>query len=739
MKLLRLKDIGKIYVSDENVSVGIRGVNLSFDSGEIVAITGESGSGKSTLLNVISGMDSYEEGELYINDEPTSHFVQEDWEEYRKQNISFIFQNYNIIDSFTVLENVELALMHIEDSKERRKKALELIERVGLKSHIKHKGSKLSGGQKQRTVIARALAKESPIILADEPTGNLDSKTSKEIIELLKEVAKDKLLIIVTHDYDEVKEIATRHIRIFNGSIESDTLIREKEDVLVERVNQKVVKKKNKILKNGLTLGSVLFKSKPKLTSFLSLLLFIGLSAIFFITSIFDTTNIFQKETMFNAYEGRLVIASKSGKPISDEDLEKIVEKYDAESYLHYDLLLDNSANYSIAFTNKIGRRTQYYGCSYTFDKDYGNKILGNYPKKDNEVFLYLPIDKQPVFGKDKIIIDKIEVFNCVFEVSGIKYFYDNNKDIEVLFTRDGFRLVGASKYITQGNKGIYLENTHENIDKNIQIQNYTSSFDVEENKIYIDKNAYLDGFDINETTKIKFNATYVIYDNYGGTQTSYEFKKDFTSEYLVANEENKVVDNFGIIFNSKVMIDMVEDVLAKSYKQASVFFENDKKASEVIERLEQEGYVAILSSTEYKVDGDEALINLLIGSFILIGLVLAILFMSFFINLCTNKSIVSFKGDIAIMRSMGISKNVIKIGMYVRMLFCLIPGIILTTIIVFLIYLNPSSNPLFRYLYYYHYLAIFFGMLLLTIFTTRKQIKKLFNESVKKSLKGGA
>ncbi|MBQ2272459.1 MAG: ATP-binding cassette domain-containing protein, partial [Clostridia bacterium] len=166
MAFLSLKDVGKIYVSDGNVSVGIRGVNLSFELGEFVAVTGKSGSGKSTLLNVISGMDSYEEGELYIEGQSTSHYLQPEWEEYREKYISFIFQDYNIIESFTVLQNVELALLHIADKKERRARAKELICRVGLGSHMHHKGSKLSGGQKQRTVIARALAKDSPIILA---------------------------------------------------------------------------------------------------------------------------------------------------------------------------------------------------------------------------------------------------------------------------------------------------------------------------------------------------------------------------------------------------------------------------------------------------------------------------------------------------------------------------------------------------------------------------------------------
>ena len=282
MALLQLKDIGKIYVSEGNVAVGIRGVNLSFNLGEFVAITGKSGSGKSTLLNVISGMDTYEEGELFIEGQPTSHYLQPEWEEYREKYISFIFQDYNIIESFTVLQNVELALMHIHDKKQRRARALELIKRVGLLSHIKQKGSKLSGGQKQRTVIARALAKDSPIILADEPTGNLDSQTSKEIIALLKEVAKNKLLIVVTHNFDDFKDCATRHVRIFDGAIESDHVINSPHNIAEltqkdEKISQENVKPKSNAkrflreVKNGFTLGKTIFLAKPKLSVFLCL------------------------------------------------------------------------------------------------------------------------------------------------------------------------------------------------------------------------------------------------------------------------------------------------------------------------------------------------------------------------------------------------------------------------------------------------------------------------------------
>ena len=191
--LLRLKNIGKIYDSNDILTIGIRGINLDFDYNEFVTIEGESGSGKSTLLNVIGANDSYEEGELYINGEETSHYGATEWEKYREKYIATVFQDFNIIENLTVLR--------FDDKKTRREKARELIEKVGLIKQINQRGSKLSGGEKQRTVIARALAKDAPIILADEPTGNLDVKSSREIAKLLKDVSKDKLVIVVTHNY----------------------------------------------------------------------------------------------------------------------------------------------------------------------------------------------------------------------------------------------------------------------------------------------------------------------------------------------------------------------------------------------------------------------------------------------------------------------------------------------------------------------------------------------------------
>lgn len=318
MALLTLKNIGKIYVSEGNVAVGIRGVNLTFDRGEFVAVTGKSGSGKSTLLSVISGMDTYEEGDLLIEGKSTAHYTQPDWEEYRQKYISFIFQDYNIIESFTVLQNVELALMHITDPRERRRRAMELIRRVGLSDRVRQKGSKLSGGQKQRTVIARALAKDSPIILADEPTGNLDSATGKEIIELLREVSKDKLVIVVTHNFEQVEYCATRHIRVYDGAIESDHVISAPSVSSASAAPAPISAQKGVTAwHGGRILGRSMFASRPKLTAFMCLLMAVGMLGLFFATSMFDSMNdLFEPNRMFRHVDGRVIFTRRDRKSV---------------------------------------------------------------------------------------------------------------------------------------------------------------------------------------------------------------------------------------------------------------------------------------------------------------------------------------------------------------------------------------------------------------------------------------
>ena len=221
--MLRLDQVSKIYSAHGVISTGFNKVSLNFDKGEFIAITGESGSGKSTLLNVISGLDSYEEGEMYIMGKPTSGFTKEELEEYRKEYIGNIFQSFNLINSYTVYQNIELVLLMSGYKKaDVKERVNEIIEKTGLTGLGKKKASKLSGGQKQRVAIARALAKETPVIVADEPTGNLDVKSAEGIIKLLHEISKDKLIIIVTHNYEQVEPYVTRKIEMHDGKVVED-------------------------------------------------------------------------------------------------------------------------------------------------------------------------------------------------------------------------------------------------------------------------------------------------------------------------------------------------------------------------------------------------------------------------------------------------------------------------------------------------------------------------------------
>ena len=227
-KILQLRNVSKYYYQNNQVSAGFSKVSLDLSMGEFVVIVGESGSGKSTLLNVISGLDSYQEGEMYIDGEETSHYGDLDFEEYRKKYIGNIFQNFNLINSYTVYQNVELMmLMNGYKKKEIKEKVYTILDQVGLRKFAKQKVSKLSGGQKQRVAIARVLAKDTPIIVADEPTGNLDVESANHIFEILHEISKDKLVVVVTHNYEQVQQYATRKIRMHDGQIIEDEQITE--------------------------------------------------------------------------------------------------------------------------------------------------------------------------------------------------------------------------------------------------------------------------------------------------------------------------------------------------------------------------------------------------------------------------------------------------------------------------------------------------------------------------------
>ena len=229
--MLKLKNITKEYVSGDTKVEALKGINIEFRKSEFVSILGQSGCGKTTLLNIIGGLDRYTSGDLIINGKSTKDFKDKDWDEYRNYSIGFVFQSYNLIPHQTVLENVELALTISGVSrKERKQRAIKALEDVGLKEQIHKKPNQLSGGQMQRVAIARALVNDPDIILADEPTGALDTKTSVQIMEILKEISKDKLIVMVTHNPDLAKKYSSRIVKILDGVITDDSKPFTKED-----------------------------------------------------------------------------------------------------------------------------------------------------------------------------------------------------------------------------------------------------------------------------------------------------------------------------------------------------------------------------------------------------------------------------------------------------------------------------------------------------------------------------
>ena len=302
--MLELNDIKKDYVSGSTTVSALKGINLRFRDCEFVSILGQSGCGKTTMLNIIGGLDKYTSGDLKINGVSTKNYKDRDWDFYRNNSIGFVFQSYNLIPHQNVLSNVELALTLSGVSKaERKKRAIEALEKVGLGEQIHKKPNQMSGGQMQRVAIARALVNNPDILLADEPTGALDTETSVQIMELLKEISKDRLIIMVTHNPELAKDYSTRIVRLLDGVITDDSNpysledmeadIRAKEDAKVKASEKKTKKsgKKQKTSMSFFTALSLSFnnlmtkKTRTILTAFAGSIGIIGIAMILSISN----------------------------------------------------------------------------------------------------------------------------------------------------------------------------------------------------------------------------------------------------------------------------------------------------------------------------------------------------------------------------------------------------------------------------------------------------------------------
>ncbi len=684
--LLKLKNIGKIYNSNDILTIGIRNVNLEFDYNEFVTIEGESGSGKSTLLNVIAANDTYEEGELFIDEEATSHYSSEEWEKYRENDISMIFQDFNIIENLTVYENVLLALLRIEDESLRDKKAKELIERVGLTRQINQKGSKLSGGEKQRTVIARALAKDNSIILADEPTGNLDSNASKEIAKLLKEVSKDKLVIVVTHNPEYFNEYSTRRILVKDGSIVSDVTKVEVEKTSV-KTNEYHITKKLK-LKNALKLGLLNYKSRPKFTSLMSLALCCIAVSLFAILSLFNTYLISDLKTPLDevGIDGKIIVSNTNGY-VLESDLDTIVYETNASYFM-----LDRDLS---IFTITLPRRSNMYK-SYEVTCIY-DPIHHKVNEKEGE----LVIPQAYVNDADRITSLIINATNSL-----------TNINVTSSTTETSLKLyLSYYNMQTNGNK-IKGINTTIKIDENeTNVYTFSMNESLNDGEISLKNSSYYDVLNKNVVCSIAPSKLFTIVND---------------------KDVDKSIDGIVVEFSKNDYAEIFET--KKETKQSVLYYENDNEARSALTKLPT-GYIGMLSNSEVYVSsvGEVFAFNVLwYISLICISLMLAIILYIIF-----KRSIRVYSSDYAIYKTLGISNDVSNKSLYVQMILIYLPTLILLPLISLLSTNIKSLSLPFISLFNYLFIEILILLIVLMVaYSFNKASKK---EKISVSLRRGS
>lgn len=501
--MLEIKKINKSYRIGDYKQKVLKNVSIKFRKNEFVSILGHSGSGKTTLLNLIGGLDRYDSGDIIINGKSTKNFKDKDWDAYRNNSIGFIFQSYNLIGHISILDNVEMGMtLSGISKKERRKKALEALNRVGLSSHVHKKPNQLSGGQMQRVAIARALANDPDIILADEPTGALDTSTSTSIMELIKEISKDKLVIMVTHNEEIAKEYSNRIIRLSDGEVQEDSnpveKVKDNKDYHLKKTSMSFITALNLSLRNIITK-----KGRTLLTAFASSIGIIGIALILSLSNGFDKQiEKFENETLTN-YP---ITISKGTMENTEEIMNSLSSsgKYPNENYVYKQKLdlasmthMNNIDDEYMEYINNIDK-SLVDGISYTrlsvmninlLVKGEKTKMVNfgtslnsmiTIPKTFNSENNYLttnydllygsyPVDKTDVLlvvSSDNEVSEKV-LENLGLDTNNEKYSFDSIINKELVYVIND-NLYTKVKY---GNKTIYMMK-----------DNYDELYDMEDN-----------------------------------------------------------------------------------------------------------------------------------------------------------------------------------------------------------------------------------------------------------------
>ncbi|MBQ5955151.1 MAG: ABC transporter ATP-binding protein/permease [Firmicutes bacterium] len=764
MSIIRLKNVSKFYYSKGIIASGISRVNLDLDVGEFVVITGESGSGKSTLLNVISGLDTYEEGEMYIEGKETSHYTATDFEGYRKKYISSIFQSFNLISSYTVYQNVALAL-EIEGApdKEIKEKVPAIIEKVGLSEYRNRKVSKLSGGQKQRVAIARALAKDTRILVADEPTGNLDSESAAGIVELLTGIAEEKLVVVVTHNYDQFKDHATRVIKMHDGKIVEDTgagarqdqteknAVREGENTennvdhnagaLTEH-DERSVRRDPKDDRSGKTMSygkqiRLGVRNTFNIPATFLLLLLVFLFVVSAVSSQYVSIKQ-QKDTVaevgwnnyfYNYDPKRIVVEKQDRSAFTKADYEALENAPHVEKLIREDMIYDSQ----IFIENE---QFSFYGYPLNISSLEDEIDLGTMPQADDEIVLKgyndgwtFGEDPEALIGKTySIYVDysnerRVKIAGIVFdemEDDQENYYADSS---EAYFTDAMVNEIRKSMYATRGKTTMRINGQEMQI--NTGEGGLVINDKVPEGYVLISttwdpqfEKGYAAGKDLSISVKTLYYEASVPL-TIMGTYGEKTFKEKTGLDNLAEHEGE-------IYINSMDYRRLYE----RGSYQATIFIDDTKETEGMKDMLERGGYHALVLKDHIYNFLDEELVGI-IQTPLAVVLCLAVFFIAYFVVRLILKSRGVY---FATLRMLGMGRRPARRIMRVELLLvCLIAyGIFLTFIYlnyIGIIYINSLMNYL-TYLTLRDYVILGAILLVMAVLIASRFMRTIFRSS---------
>lgn len=716
--MLELKNVSKFYYKKGIVSSGISKVSLKFDMGEFIAITGESGSGKSTLLNVISGLDTYEEGEMYVNGEETSHYNEEDYEEYRKKYIGNIFQSFNLVNSYTVYQNVELVLLiNGETRRSVKHKVIDILKKVDLYKYRHTKVSKLSGGMKQRVSIARCLAKDTPIIIADEPTGNLDSKNAKSVLKLLYEISKYKLVIVVTHNFEQISEYATRRITMHDGSVIEDMKLKDKNEV--KEVNTSKFKK-TKVISN-LRLGiRNTFNIVPKflLLTFVYAFVLISIvgvySAFLELESANNAYNSFFNETDANK---RVIVKKKDNSSFTNEEINRLKSISNVEKVITNDYVYD----YSMSL---IDYENIFLDSNFMKLEEFKGKLkYGRMPLNENEIIVSGSKENYYIEDMGSELINKEVSINSgsdeiKVKIVGVSVFEKYNWMVTSYVSDKIYNYVENQVEQVYGTTKVFISDNSQNVNPNIKTSDILS-----EGQVYISENYSYNCKSYNcmkDSLNIKFSNMYT--------------NKEISLSNVKVYNKNNFKKIFGSEYDDMDTIYLSNNDYDKLYKnnniyQVSLFVKDVRNIDKTMNELND--YVSF-SLNSVKQDGALVQVIKIVKTIIITVLVIVLFFVSYFVIKLIIKSRNKYFTTIRILGGSYIEvKRLLQIELLnvtniVYLVFLVISLLIKNDIIV-----SESIKSMLFYINLKEYVIVYLILSVMSYLTSSRYSRKIFKRSV--------